>query len=451
MDHAVRGTAAFEAKDFSAALVHYTKALLESPISPDYYAKRSAAFTRLSPARHDLALKDAEYSVLCAEKRAVRDKISAGQFRRMIALHGLGRYADAKAVLETTKKWLPESDKKKKMEYDMWMAKINNKLKTVPDEQQVSNEKETPNVSLPGDNAMKKWLRAQLNADGTYNFNPDTTAQDDEMPDAPAEDTKDRNGTAAPTSTATVSAPSQIHHDWYQSPTTVTVTIYVKGVSKSACEIEIEEDSVHVSFPQPSDPNATYNLTLDPLFALIIPTGSKSSVMSTKIELVLKKTQAGQKWHTLEGTAPLKQTSPSKEKDWSTPPDVKSILTASSNGSAAAPAEEKAPAYPTSSRTGPKNWDKVASAELKKVNKKPKTDDDKDPKEDEDMKDDNDADSDPDDVDGFFKRLYKGSDDDTRRAMMKSMYESNGTSLSTNWKDVGSRHVDEVKDKDDKD
>jgi suppressor of G2 allele of SKP1 len=33
----------------------------------------------------------------------------------------------------------------------------------------------------------------------------------------------------------------------------------------------------------------------------------------------------------------------------------------------------------------------------------------------------------------FFAKLYKDTDDDTRRAMMKSYVESNGTVLTTNW------------------
>lgn len=73
---------------------------------------------------------------------------------------------------------------------------------------------------------------------------------------------------------------------------------------------------------------------------------------------------------------------------------------------------EPKPVYPTSSRTGPKNWDKIVG-------------------------DDNDEeDNDP---DSFFKKLYKGADDDTKKAMMKSMQESGGTSLSTVWSDVSSK------------
>lgn len=45
-------------------------------------------------------------------------------------------------------------------------------------------------------------------------------------------------------------------------------------------------------------------------------------------------------------------------------------------------------------------------------------------------------------VDSFFKKLYAGADPDTRRAMMKSYVESQGTSLSTNWGEVSQGKVE---------
>lgn len=40
------------------------------------------------------------------------------------------------------------------------------------------------------------------------------------------------------------------------------------------------------------------------------------------------------------------------------------------------------------------------------------------------------------DIDAFFKQLYSGASEQTRRAMVKSYLESNGTALSTNWDEV---------------
>lgn len=45
-------------------------------------------------------------------------------------------------------------------------------------------------------------------------------------------------------------------------------------------------------------------------------------------------------------------------------------------------------------------------------------------------------------LNAFFKKLYADADDDTRRAMVKSFQESNGTSLSTNWAEVGKKKVE---------
>lgn len=76
-----------------------------------------------------------------------------------------------------------------------------------------------------------------------------------------------------------------------------------------------------------------------------------------------------------------------------------------------AAAKAAGPAYPTSSRSGPKDWDKLEVDEDEDVN----------------------------DVNKFFRTLYKDASDEQKRAMMKSFTESNGTTLSTDWNDVGSR------------
>jgi suppressor of G2 allele of SKP1 len=79
-------------------------------------------------------------------------------------------------------------------------------------------------------------------------------------------------------------------------------------------------------------------------------------------------------------------------------------------------------AYPTSSKTGSKNWDKLAADATNKSASGEK-------------EEEGDA------LQNLFQSLYKDADDDTRKAMMKSYQESGGTALSTNWKEVSAGKV----------
>lgn len=45
-------------------------------------------------------------------------------------------------------------------------------------------------------------------------------------------------------------------------------------------------------------------------------------------------------------------------------------------------------------------------------------------------------------ADDIFRKIYKDADPDTKRAMVKSLEESNGTVLNMNWKEVGARKVE---------
>lgn len=196
---------------------------------------------------------------------------------------------------------------------------------------------------------------------------------------------------------------------------------------------------VSLSFPTSSGNN--FDFTLDPLHATIDTSKSTFSVMSTKIEVILFKQQPGQKWPALEGTS---------TGDVKVTPSVAAPTTTSS-----VPVPP-GPAYPTSSKHGTKDWDKLAStltAKKKAKSSKKKTEKSADGEKTEKPADGNDgSDSDAasidsdygtgDPVDSFFKKLYADADPDTRRAMMKSYYESEGTALSTNWDEVGKGKVE---------
>lgn len=367
MDQAARGAAALAANQYDEAIKHYTDAIHAMPSAVTYYIKRSTAYQRSS--KYSEALADAELAVVLAHKRGRRELIKDAQLRRGIALYFLGQYANAEHVLNIVKK-LDEKEKT----LGVWNAKVAAKLKDIPEgnEQRTVTAQEVPDVELP---------------------------KSDEKP-APKETT----ATTAPKPIVPTPA-DKIKHDWYQNNETVTFTLLAKGVPKDKATVDISKDSLSISFPIEAT-GSDFDYTLDPFYAEVDPAQSSYRVLSTKIEVSLKKATPGVKWHALEGDRKVDASTEAK----TTIPSH--ILSEKSTNL------EAAPAYPTSSKSGVKNWDKLAKDDL----------------------------SDDDDVEGdeatrFFKKLYKGAGEEQQRAMMKSYQESGGTVLSTDWNSVGSKFV----------
>ena len=399
MEHAHRGEAALTANKYDEAISHYTLALKAQPTSPTYYVKRSTAYQRTK--QLDLALSDAEMAVGLAAQRAKRELISQAQLRRGISLFQLGQYANANFCFGVAKKF---NDKEKSV--DMWKHQAESKLKGLSGEELKVTVKELPNVQV---DPIEEEVEMEKEKD---NRNPNS------------EMTGQTRANAAETQLQQTPK-EKIRHEWYQSNEKVTITLLAKGVPKDKATIHIHPTSVDVSFPLPN--SSTFDLSLDPLFAPVKVEESSYSVKSTKIEIELRKRQPGQKWASLEGTEPA---------------STSAVANATDNDDKLKAAT--GPAYPTSSRSGPKNWDKIAQSYQKPSPSDPNKDnggkEDEEDKEAEDIYVDDYEDGDP--ANAFFKKLYAGADPDTKRAMMKSFQESGGTALSTDWNEVRKKKVE---------
>jgi suppressor of G2 allele of SKP1 len=370
MDAARKGEAALSASNYQEAIQHFTDALRTNPTAVKYYIGRATAYQRCS--KYAEALADAELAVALAHKRAVRELIKDSQFRRAQQLYFLERYADAEYILNIVQK-LDEKEKT----LPIWNAKVAKKLQEIPegDERRKVTAQDVPDVEVPS---------AQPAAQSKASTTASTPA-------------------AAPKPVAPTPA-NKIKDDWYQNNETVTVNILAKGAPKDNVTVEFDKDSLSVSFPITGS-SSEYSYTVDPLYAAIDPAQSSFRVTPNKVEITMKKAANGIKWHKLEGDREVEAAA----EDKSSIPEH--VLTGK-------PKQETAPAYPTSSKSGAKNWDKMVLDDL----------DDKDEIE-------------GDETSHFFKKLYKDASAEQQRAMMKSYQESGGTVLSTDWSNVGAKTI----------
>ncbi|KZF20246.1 SGS-domain-containing protein [Xylona heveae TC161] len=419
MNQAARGAAALSAGEYAEAVKQYTAALQTNPMAVDYYIKRSTAYQRSSPANYNSALSDAEKAAVLAHKRGKRELIAQAQLRRGIALFGLELWADAGFCFDIVRK-LNKDEKS----LTIWDSKVKSKLAGLPedDEKRHATCLEVPDISIDApSNDVKEIPSSKMLED---NATSGSTSVNISSGAGPSQQENKPEGVTTPA--------SKIRHDWYQTNDSVTVTLLAKGVPKDKAVVDIQARSLTISFPLPG--SSTYDLSLDPLFAPIDPATSSYKIMSTKVEIILKKAAPGHKWHSLDSSTL------DRSADITLPTRPSPGKPAS--GAASAPQStvpSLGPSYPTSSRSGPKDWDKVAAELSKKPKKSESSENTKDNKEAEDELDDDDG-GDP--VNAFFKKIYASADPDTRRAMMKSYQESNGTALSTNWAEVGKKKVE---------
>ncbi|KAK1802903.1 hypothetical protein P4O66_021436 [Electrophorus voltai] len=179
-------------------------------------------------------------------------------------------------------------------------------------------------------------------------------------------------------------------HDWYQTESEVTVTIMVKNAKKEDVSVTFEEKQLKAVVKLPSGQD--YCLYIHLLHS-VVPEHSTYRVLSTKVEIKMKKTEAI-RWEKLEGEGIL--------------PDVKHFSHSQNQ-------------YPSSSHYT-RNWDKLVG-DIKEEEKNEKLEGDAA-------------------LNKLFQQIYSDGSDEVKRAMNKSFTESGGTVLSTNWTDVGKRKID---------
>ncbi|NXY02044.1 SGT1 protein, partial [Pteruthius melanotis] len=184
---------------------------------------------------------------------------------------------------------------------------------------------------------------------------------------------------------------SCVTYDWYQTESQVIVTIMIKNAQKDDVSVQFLEKKMNASVRLPSGED--FNLKLDLLHS-IVPEQSTFKVLSTKVEIKMKKPEAV-RWEKLEG-----QGDSPKLKQFT--PDTQHL-------------------YPSSSHYT-RNWDKLV-VEIKEEEKNEKLEGDAA-------------------LNKLFQQIYSDGTDEVKRAMNKSFMESGGTVLSTNWSDVGKRKVE---------
>ncbi|KAL7919149.1 SGS domain-containing protein [Trichoderma austrokoningii] len=426
---AQQGLSAAESRNWDEAVTKLSEALQHST-NPAWLIARSKALVGLE--RYEAALDDADLAWHTAYERNKRDLLATAQYRRGVAFYHLKQFANAdycylhcirliKGGLAMPKEdlglkfvdnegfWKATADQAIAEARSEEASKKGGTLQSALGGQMQSQTKQaesrTANAmrtlvlkameKLPEDHVGRKLTTTLIPEQKRLAIHKSDEAQDETAQAKPA--------AAKPA----IPSDTPLRLQDFQSNTSMSVSIFSKGVNKEKLKVDFFEKSVRLDpLVYPSGDEKEFQLHL---WGEIDPANCKITVTPNKVELSLAKKTAG-KWPTLQSDGSAAAPPPAVKPAVVTAPETKqpepvvgSVESKLSKASAAKPF------YPTSSRSGPKNWDKVV--------------------EDENSDEEGDMNS-------FFRKIYKGATPEQQRAMMKSFTESNGTSLSTNWDDV---------------
>ncbi|KAI0906077.1 oxidosqualene:lanosterol cyclase [Ustulina deusta] len=427
---------AVSAGKYADGIAKLTEALNQHA-APLWHLERSKAYLRTN--QFDTALHDAEMALHIAYDRANRDLMMEAQLRRSITFFRMGRFADADvcsfwALRLSDGAKAREDDGQQNMvdengDYIIRVEEVRDKaapktgdgLATALDSQSKrSKEQSLRNLALTWRiQALTQMEKLPAGHDGRKIH---VSAK---YPD-PSQISPPGNGpTVAATSDPdtwekvwaryqTLYMKHKIRCSFYQTETSLTVDIFLKNLSQEQVTVDSKSQAIKISPVQGVSLGGFDGSVVLLLFDEINPHATRYAVKSMKIELVLQKKTVG-KWPALRRTnADIVDNLSPSSRSCDPRSTMETATPIAGQGNIAAKSTGCAPAYPTSSKKGPTNWDKI--------------DDD----------DEEDA-SKNGDVNGFFQQIYKNADEDTKRAMMKSFTESNGTALSTSWTDAKSK------------
>lgn len=370
------GNEAFMDEDYDGALECYNAALEADPKNYNALVRRSQTFCKLG--KFARAVTDAQKAI------EISPENPAAYYHKAMACFENEEFGSARKAAKDGLKRKPK-------------AKMANELELLLQKCQAEIDEEDEQSDSDSDMDVVPPQKAPVVAAAAAAV-PQKEEPKKEEP-APAA------AAAAPAAAAAAAAPAattgpagspaegtKVRHDWVQNNDAVTITLYIKDTERKDVAVEMEKKSASVTVQMLA--GREYSMEWD-LFDEIVPEKSTHTVLRTKIEMRLVKAHPGVAWRSLTADA-------------SDPAD------------AAFSRPTPPSAAPTSSKNGPKNWDKIVS-DFEAEEPKPEGDAA---------------------LDALFKQIFANGTDEQRRAMVKSYTESGGTVLSTNWDDVKNRHVD---------